>query len=72
MALGTTLWINKLCKKYWNSNLKKYDFENILPDSLLNFGYADKHFDHIAKLTDLCNAAGINLPSTLKQNIENC
>jgi hypothetical protein len=71
MALGTTLWIKKLYKKYWNSNLKQYDFIDILPGSLLNFGYADKNFDHITKLTDLCTAAGINLPSTLKQNVEN-
>ncbi|XP_025420540.1 putative ATP-dependent RNA helicase TDRD12 isoform X2 [Sipha flava] len=71
MALGTTLWIKKLYKKNWNSNLKQYDFIDILPGSLLNFGYADKNFDHITKLTDLCTAAGINLPSTLKQNVEN-
>lgn len=71
MALGNTLWIKKLSKKYWNSNLKKDDIEDILPDFLLNIGYADKNFDHVSKLTELCNSVGINLPSSLKPNFEN-
>lgn len=61
MALGTTIWINKLYKKYWNSKLKKYDFEVILPDTLFNIGYADLNNEHLKELKKLCTSVGIHI-----------
>jgi len=68
MALGTTIWIKKLYKQFWNSKLKMYDFEAILPDILFNIGYADINNGHIEKLTELCISVGIDMPSLLKNN----
>lgn len=68
MALGTTIWIKKLYRKYFNLNM--YNFEAILPDTLFDVGYADKNCEHIEKLKELSNLAGINIPLTLKKNVE--
>jgi len=70
MALGTTIWIKKMYEKYWDSDLKKYDFEEILPEILLNIGYADMNFEHIDNLTELSISAGIAEPLKLKNNFE--
>lgn len=70
MALGTTILVNKIYRKYWVTKSNKYDFEAILPDLLLNFGYADLNLEHLGKLTELCTSAGIYLPPPLKKNFE--
>lgn len=70
MALGTTIWINKLYEKYWDSDHKKYDFGEILPEILLNTGYADMNFEHIDNLTELSISAGISKPLKIKYNFE--
>lgn len=70
MALGTTIWIKKMYEKYWDSDLKKYDFGEILPEILLNIGYADMNFEHIDNLTELSISAGIADPLQLKKNFE--
>jgi len=70
MALGTTVWISKLYEKYWDSDLKKYDFGEILPEILLNTGYADMNFEHIDNLTELSVSAGISKPLQIKKNFE--
>lgn len=73
MALKNTIWINKLFKKFWNSKLKTYDYETILPDILLSSGYADINSDHLEILTNLAISAGINMPTTIKNYVkENC
>lgn len=72
MALGNTIWINKLFKKFWNSKLKTYDFETILPDILLSGGYADIYSDHFENLSDMIISAGISMPLTVKNYRENC
>lgn len=71
MALGTTIWIKKMYEKYWDSDLMKYDFVEILPEILLNIGYADMNFEHIDNLTELSISAGIAEPLQLKKNFEN-
>lgn len=68
MALGTTIWIKKLYEKYWDSDLKEYDFREILPDILLNTGYADINFEHIDKLRELSISAGISKPLQIEKN----
>ncbi|XP_060864055.1 putative ATP-dependent RNA helicase TDRD12 isoform X2 [Metopolophium dirhodum] len=70
MALGTTIWIKKMYEKYWDSDLKKYGFEEILPEILLNTGYADMNFEHIDNLTELSISAGIAKPLQLKKSFE--
>ncbi|XP_015363727.1 PREDICTED: putative ATP-dependent RNA helicase TDRD12 [Diuraphis noxia] len=68
MALGTTIWIQKLYEKYWDSNLKKYEFKEILPEILLNNGYADINFEHIDNLRELSISAGISKPLQIEKN----
>jgi len=68
MALGTTIWIQKLYEKYWDSDLKKYDFREILPEIVLNTGYADINFEHIDKLRELSISAGISQPLQIEKN----
>lgn len=70
MVLGTTIWIKKLYKKYWNSKLKTYAFETLLPDILFDAALADKNVDHLPNLLELCKLADIYLPQTLKENIQ--
>lgn len=71
MALGNTIWIKKLFRKFWHSKLKIYDFETILPDFLLSHGYADINSDHIENLSDMIISAGISMPLTLMNYKEN-
>jgi len=68
MALGTTIWIQKLYEKYWDSDLKKYDFREILPEILLNTGYADINFEHIDNLRELSISATISKPLQIEKN----
>ncbi|XP_060837177.1 putative ATP-dependent RNA helicase TDRD12 isoform X2 [Rhopalosiphum padi] len=70
MALGTTIWIKKLYEKYWDSDLKKYGFGEILPEVLFNIGYADINFEHIENLIEFSISAGIATPLQLKMNVE--
>lgn len=71
MALETTLWVKHFYRKYWDSELKKYEFHLILPDILLDYGYADKNFEHLEKLSELSIAAGIKMPfSPLKKSVQ--
>lgn len=72
MALGTTLWVNKLYKRFWNSMLQSYDVETILPDILFNVAVADINNEHIKNLTDLCVKANIEVPLSIRKNEENC
>lgn len=70
MALGTTIWIKKMYEKYWDTDLKKYGLREILPEILLNTGYADMNFEHIGNLTELSVSAGIAKPLLLKNSFE--
>jgi len=70
MALGTSIWIKKMYEKYWDLDLKKYSFREILPEILLNSGYADMNFEHIENLTELSISAGIAKPLQLKKSFE--
>ncbi|XP_050427955.1 putative ATP-dependent RNA helicase TDRD12 [Adelges cooleyi] len=67
MALGTTVWMEHLYRKYWHAKKKIYVNELVLPDLLVDKGYADKNFDHIDKLVELSNSAQMNTPSGLKK-----
>jgi len=69
MALGTSIWINKLYKKYWHLKLKKYDFQVILPDVLFNNGYADLNTEHLEILTKLCTSVDIKINNNNSNNI---
>lgn len=71
MALGTTIWINKLYTKYWNIKFKKYDFGVILPDVLFNAGYADLNTEHIENFKNLCISANININNNNENNDNN-
>lgn len=62
LALGTTIWVSKMHRKYRNTKLKIHDFEAILPDILLNFGYGITNAEHLSKLTELSTSANICLP----------
>lgn len=70
MALGTTIWIKKMYEQYWHSELKKYEYKEILPEILFDIGYADMNFEHITNLTELSISAGITMPLKLKNNVE--
>ncbi|CAI6372649.1 unnamed protein product [Macrosiphum euphorbiae] len=70
MALGTTIWIKKMYEKSWDTDLKKYGLREILPEILLNTGYADMNFEHIGNLTELSVSAGIAKPLLLKNSFE--
>jgi len=71
MAIGTNIWIKQMYEKYWDLDLKKYKFGEILPEILFNIGYADMNFDHIENLIELSISAGISMPLQLKKNVEN-
>lgn len=50
-----------------NTKLRMHDFEAILPDLLLHFGYGTSNVEHFGELTKLCTSADICLP--LKEEI---
>lgn len=62
MALETTIWVKHLYRKYWDSVLKTYEFDTILPDILIDHGFADKNFEHLEKLSELSIEACIEMP----------
>lgn len=70
MALGTTLWINKLFKRFWNPALQSYDVKTILPDILFDIAVADINNEHLKNLTELCDMANIEVP--IGKNKEKC
>lgn len=72
MALGTTVWINKLFKKCWNSTVQSYDIVTVLPDILFNIAMADINNEHIKNLIDLCIMANIEVPLPVEKNEKNC
>lgn len=68
MLLGTTIWVSKMYRKYMNTKLRMHDFEAILPDLLLNFGYGTSNAEHFGELTKLSTSADIYIP--LKDNVQ--
>lgn len=71
MTLGSTIWAKYVYRKYWDTKLKSYTTEEILPALLLNTGYANLNPDHIITITNLSISAGINTPATTSLSLQN-